>query len=387
MNMPRKKDPEIYEYKLKSGKTRYGFKTYVGTSRETGRPVKITRQGFATRKEAVAAKTKLKVQGGTKIERKRRENLHTKTVDEAWNALYKNQELSLRPTSLYRKQSTYNNAIKPHFGKVYINAINGDHLQNWVNEMAQHYVKYRKVIGTFKEIIKFGLVKGWLVNDPFSRVVIPRTGKKSKKDNKNNYLEANELKDFLNTAYEVSPKAYTFFITTALLGLRRGETLALKWSDLDLKNRVAYISRTVTKDIDGHKTLGPTKTNDKYRKNNGLPISDQLYTVLKNYKESTHSKDDDFVFRNARGAYHDPSSSDKWLNKIYAKNPNLKRITAHGLRHTLASLLFEENKNISVSEVQYMLGHKSARTTLDIYTSVTNKQKQNLKDSVNNLKI
>ena len=253
--------------------------------------------------------------------------------------------------------------------------------------MAQHYVKYRKVIGTFKEIIKFGLVKGWLVNDPFSRVVIPRTGKKSKKDNKNNYLEANELKDFLNTAYEVSPKAYTFFITTALLGLRRGETLALKWSDLDLKNRVAYISRTVTKDIDGHKTLGPTKTNDKYRKNNGLPISDQLYTVLKNYKESTHSKDDDFVFRNARGEYHDPSSSDKWLNKIYAKNPNLKRITAHGLRHTLASLLFEENKNISVSEVQYMLGHKSARTTLDIYTSVTNKQKQNLKDSVNNLKI
>ena len=93
------------------------------------------------------------------------------------------------------------------------------------------------------------------------------------------------------------------------------------------------------------------------------------------------------MFRNARGEYHDPSSSDKWLNKIYAKNPNLKRITAHGLRHTLASLLFEENKNISVSEVQYMLGHKSARTTLDIYTAVTNKQKQNLKDSVNNLKI
>ena len=43
--MPRKKDPEIYDYKLKSGKTKYGFKTYIGINPETGKAIKPTRQG------------------------------------------------------------------------------------------------------------------------------------------------------------------------------------------------------------------------------------------------------------------------------------------------------------------------------------------------------
>lgn len=373
--MPRKKDSEIYEYKLKSGKTRYGFKTYLGTSRETGKPIKVTRQGFTTHKEAIAAKTKLKANGATHEEKIRDAQKHTKTIDEVWKSMCHSQELSLRPSSLYRKNSAYKNTIAPDFGEVYINAINIDHLQKWVNEMARKYVRYRKVIGVFQEIVKFGLVKRWIRDDPFGRIVIPAKGKKPKKDSKNNYLEVDELKQFLKTANQVSPKIYTFFVTTAFLGLRRGETLALKWEDLDLKNQIAYISKTVTRDTNGHKMIGPTKTNDPYRKNNGIPISDKLLSILTAYKELTKANETEYIFKNAKGDFCDTSACDKWLKKIYAKNPNLKHITIHGLRHTLATLLFEENKNISVSEVQYMLGHKNAKTTLDIYTSVTNKNR------------
>lgn len=50
--MPRRKDNEIYKYKLKSGKVKFGFKTYVGINKATGKPIKVTRQGFETRKEA-----------------------------------------------------------------------------------------------------------------------------------------------------------------------------------------------------------------------------------------------------------------------------------------------------------------------------------------------
>ena len=38
--MPRRKDNEIYKYKLKNGKVKYGFKTYVGIDPETGKAVK-----------------------------------------------------------------------------------------------------------------------------------------------------------------------------------------------------------------------------------------------------------------------------------------------------------------------------------------------------------
>lgn len=39
--MPRRKDTEIYTYKLKSGKTKYGFKTYVGINKENGKAIKV----------------------------------------------------------------------------------------------------------------------------------------------------------------------------------------------------------------------------------------------------------------------------------------------------------------------------------------------------------
>ncbi len=44
--MPRRKDNEIYKYKLKSGKVKFGFKTYVGINKATGKPIKVTRQGL-----------------------------------------------------------------------------------------------------------------------------------------------------------------------------------------------------------------------------------------------------------------------------------------------------------------------------------------------------
>lgn len=70
--MPRRKDNEIYKYKLKSGKIKYGFKTYIGTDPETGKTVKPSRQGFDSYKEAEAAKTKLKSEGPSKFTHKQK---------------------------------------------------------------------------------------------------------------------------------------------------------------------------------------------------------------------------------------------------------------------------------------------------------------------------
>lgn len=384
--MPRRKDTEIYKYKLKSGKVKYGFKTYLGINRENGKPIKVTRQGFTTRKEAEAAKTNLKATGGTRVIKDKLSQQNSKTVNEVWNLLYDTQKLSLRQSSLFRKESTYNNAIKPYFADTYINKIDVDRLQRWVNKTSKHYVNYRKVISTLKELIRFALVKGWIESNPFDRVIIPAKGKPPKRDAKDNYLEKDQLEDFLNAAYEINPKIYTFYVTTALLGLRRGETLALKWKDIDFDNKVAHICRTVTVDDHGRKKVGPTKTNDKYRRINGLPMSDRLVTDLLNYKKIAYTSESNYIFLSSKNDYYNTTIATDWIRKIYKKNPNLKQITTHGLRHTLASLLFEGEK-AKVPEVQYMLGHKRASTTLDIYTSVTKRQQNNLKDSINDLNI
>ena len=90
--MPRKKDPEIYDYKLKSGKTKYGFKTYIGINPETGKAIKPTRQGFDSYKEAEQAKIKLKAKGAVAVAAKYKAESDQKTVREVYNIWFSIQK-------------------------------------------------------------------------------------------------------------------------------------------------------------------------------------------------------------------------------------------------------------------------------------------------------
>ena len=86
-----------------------------------------------------------------------------------------------------------------------------------------------------------------------------------------------------------------------------------------------------------------------------------------------------------------PANNKKQVEKWNTDHPNskprkpIRQITPHGLRHTLATLLYEGNPHIKPQDVQFMLGHKTVKTSLNIYTHVTKKQKKDIKDSINNL--
>lgn len=62
------------------------------------------------------------------------------------------------------------------------------------------------------------------------------------------------------------------------------------------------------------------------------------------------------------------------LKRIYQKNPGLSQINIHAFRHTHASLLFAAGA--SIKDVQSRLGHTDIKTTMDIYTHVTDEAKK-----------
>ncbi|WP_328824168.1 site-specific integrase [Metabacillus schmidteae] len=62
------------------------------------------------------------------------------------------------------------------------------------------------------------------------------------------------------------------------------------------------------------------------------------------------------------------------LERIYQQNPNLPQINVHAFRHTHASLLFAAGA--SIKDVQTQLGHTDIKTTMDIYTHVTDEAKE-----------
>ncbi|RVU69792.1 MULTISPECIES: site-specific integrase [Lactobacillus] len=381
--MPRKKDNEIYSYKLKSGKTRYGFKTYIGIEEATGKSIKVSRQGFATYKDAEQEKMRLKVDGADRVVNKRNAQKREKTVNDVWKIYSESYRLTVRGSTYRHATIVWGSQIAPEFGDNYINHISVDHVQQFANKLARKYVAYSATLNQLRRVIKFAQRRGWAEKDPFDKVVIPRKSLKQSRNNEENFYSKEEVAEFLAAAKNYKLMAYTFFVTLVNLGLRRGEGLALKWSDFDFDKKIVHIQRTVTLDEYGKTTLGPVK-NDAG--NRFLTVSNSLMDALDTYREAEEPLISEFVFHKPNSPdYYTDYEADNWIRKIFSDNPSLKRITPHGLRHTLATLLYDGDDRITPKDVQYMLGHSKPDMALDIYTHITKKQRQNISSSINNL--
>ena len=392
--MPRRKDSEITEYKLKNGKKYFRLKTYIGIDPETGKSIKITRSKLKSRKEAEQVRNQLKAKGITKSK-----NSKKITVTEVYNSWLRTVQFDVRGSTLNRFKDTWKNHTQPEFGNIFINAISPEHVQQYVNNLAEHYTTYRSIAGQLHRLIKYAIFKRWIERDPFDLVMIPKKSTKSRRDTSNNFYELDELKEFLSIAKEYNHMKYVYFLTVASLGCRRGEGLALRWSDIDFKKNTIFIERTVTKDKNGNKTIGPVKNGVSHT----VPMSNNLKNILLEYKEKCIeiNDDNDLIFHQKDRSFYWTQQVDIWIkylykfnekqcakyNKTHPDNPQkpIRKITPHGLRHTLATLLYEGNRNIQPKDVQYLLGHRSIKTSLQIYTHVTKKQKEDIKSSINDL--
>lgn len=391
--MVRRKDPEITTYKLKDGKTYFRLRTYIGTDPETGKAVKRTVSRLKSRKEAEAVRNKLKAEGITK-------KIDTKmTVSEVFEIWLKSVELDVRPSTIKRIKDTWKNHTEPEFGDNYINKISPDHIQRYVNNLASKYVTYKSQANQLHRLIKYAIFRHWCDRDPFDFVLIPKKSLKAKRDTSHNFYERDELKRFLEVAKEYSPMKYTYFLTVASLGCRRGEALALKWTDIDFDNKVVRIERTVSKDDKGNKVINDVKNGIHHT----VPMSDSLFKVLTDYKTHTTKIGDtcEWLFHQSDYTFCWSQQVDLWIKYLYKydeksvtkwnkehpdnKKKPLRRITPHGLRHTLATLLYDGNSKIKPKDVQYILGHRTSKTAMEIYTHVTKQQKKDIRSSINKL--
>ncbi|MBU2607895.1 MAG: site-specific integrase [Chloroflexi bacterium] len=178
-----------------------------------------------------------------------------------------------------------------------------------------------------------------------------------------------ELDQFLTAA--ASSDYYELLATMALTGVRRGEALGIKWSDLDL-NKAApslYIRRSAYK-LGKEWRFEEPKTK-RSRRVVALPLS--LAMLLRHLREKQEANaewygrelsGDDFVFAVGDGTLSDP----RYVSKIFrhiVQRAGLKRIRLHDLRHTYATLQRKAGQPIEV--ISRVLGHASEVVTLTIY--------------------
>ncbi len=152
---------------------------------------------------------------------------------------------------------------------------------------------------------------------------------------------------------------YLPVMLSAVLGLRRGEVLALQWSDVDFRNNCITVNHSASI-INGVFTLSTLKTDKSHRT---LLISSHLSDYLYSCYASSRCQ---YICNR----FNDPISPnvlDKYFRKV-CSSIRIPYIRFHDLRHTNATLLLK--KGIPAKVVSERLGHSSVVITLDTYSHV-----------------
>ncbi|WP_436793849.1 site-specific integrase [Actinospongicola halichondriae] len=192
------------------------------------------------------------------------------------------------------------------------------------------------------------------------------------------HLDAEQLSAFLQHVAE--NRYLTPWLFLATTGCRRGECLGLKWSDLDLDEVTAVISRQVTA-VD-HEVI--VKDLPKTKQGHMIVLDSETVAMLRRWRATQNEEkllvgpgyvEEGYVFCKPDGTVYDPDRfSREFIRKQERYNRDqvgqpLARLTLHGLRRTWATLALHEGIDIKI--VSDRLHHSSTFITLEIYTHVT----------------
>ena len=148
-------------------------------------------------------------------------------------------------------------------------------------------------------------------------------------------------------------------------GMRRGELLALQWSDIDLDRGIIRVERSVEETRAGLR-LKPPKTR---RGRRNVTLGESAVAMLRAHKVQQMElrlaigagaiKPDTLIFSTIDGELLRPRNITKaWSRVVPGK-------TFHSLRHTHASMLI--NAGVDILTISRRLGHSKAAITLDVY--------------------
>ena len=157
-------------------------------------------------------------------------------------------------------------------------------------------------------------------------------------------------------------------------GLRRGELLALQWTDLDIENRTLAVTKQVNR-INGELVVSPPKTRNSIRT---LALPQQAVDLLI-AEHKKHSRNP-YMFPSPKtGIMYDPDAFRRTHDKIL-KAIGAEHIRFHDLRHTFATLSLKSGADVKT--LSGALGHYSAGFTLNTYTHATAQMKQDAADTI-----
>lgn len=270
-------------------------------------------------------------------------------------------------TTKYGYNNIINKHIIPYFKELELQSLQPIHIQQYYNFLmnvkglsANTVIKHHACL---RKCLNFGLKQQFVHRNVADAVELPK--KKRFEGKSYTTLQLKELfKKVRDEKLEVA------VCLAGYLGLRREEVIGLKWENIDFANRIINIVEVRTS-AGKQVVIKRPKTEESKRK---LFIPDELFEVLTRHKEKqnyfksilkSEYVDLDYVYTKDNGELYRVNTITEQF-KAFLKKNDLPPIRFHDLRHSVASILYDQN--VDLKAISELLGHSDIATTTKIYT-------------------
>lgn len=289
------------------------------------------------------------------------------------------EKSKLSPLTLRHYRSTLDVHILPTIGKLRLSSLTVDHVQDWVDTLADSGLGASSV-HQCRSVLRSALqplVGRILVLNPAENVEMPSIKKKQRP-----YLTIGQAQDLARLIF--GHEHEHLWLTMLYSGLRIGEALGLRWQDIDLEARTLTVAVQLQVIAGEHRLVQPKSEKSRAT----LPLTsfvvEHLRTQELRQKENrlasgSRWRKSGLVFTSTSGQ---PLCRETVANRLRAvlRGSDLPRLTAHSLRHSTGSVLCALGVHIKV--VQEIMRHANFQLTADTYTHVPSELTREAMDRV-----
>lgn len=285
---------------------------------------------------------------------------------------------------IYRQQCVINKHLLPVLKYMKLKDLKPYHLQSIINKMAKDSLStstMKKAKQTAVRILNVGVENDLVTRNVFSNVKVPTVEPHERR------ALTEEERDLVNRTWRGHRMGHAVMIMM-YCGLRRGELLALTWKDIDLENKMLSVNKSV-RTFKNQPYVKKPKSKAGARE---IPIPNILVDVLRDLPRDyalvcpdvKGEMMSDTAYRRAWNSYRhylNLKAGGRDASRTREKIQAIDNITAHMLRHTYASMLYEAG--VDIKSAQRFLGHADIEMTLAVYTHLTKFKEDEAINSLN----
>ena len=375
---------------LDNGKYKF-FERYKDPYTEKWRRVSITLDSGSSRAKKEAQKLLDEKIENTLASLQAPDVLFTDVLDEWWGFYRK----EIKRSSISSLTGNVDELRSIFATNVKIRNIDARYIQNFLNNLKVTRSKLERFKSILNLSFDYALSLDYIKDNSARRAKLPKVIKTIDDYQKTakKFLEDTELEKLIEELYR-RPNTYRLALLAEFMaynGCRIGEAIAIKPENINFENKTVDIHGTLDKTVGytkGEKTT--TKTSASWRT---VAMSDKEIDILHkmiDLNELTKNTNPNYVdlgyiFVTKNGV---PIQNNSFNTAIRSANQRLdvpvdKHLTSHIFRHTLVSRLAEYNTPLKA--IMQRVGHSDSKTTLKIYTHVTQKMEANVVKLLNTL--